>query len=153
MPTRRAILLALLATTAGCASLSMQEPIPVHVAGIDSIPGEGMEARFMLKLRVLNPNAEAIAYDGMFVALDLGGTNLATGVSNQQGSVPRFGEVLIEVPVSVSVIGLVRQALAMAGSEGRRTSYVLRGKLAGPGFGGLRFESRGELDLPGGVGR
>lgn len=147
MPTRRALILALPAFVAGCASLSMRDPISVHVAGLESMPGEGMEARFLLKLRVLNPNSDPVPYDGVYVALDLGGTNLATGVSDREGILPRYGEALFEIPVSVSVIGVLRQAFALTGGDGRRIPYALRGKLAGAGFGGVRFEARGEVEL------
>ena len=147
MPTRRALILALPALLAGCATLSMRDPVSVHVAGLEPMPGEGMEARFLLKLRVLNPNGEPVPYDGIYVSLDLGGTSIATGVSDREGILPRYGETLFEIPVSVSVIGMLRQALALAGGDGRRIPYALRGKLAGTGFGGLRFDTRGELEL------
>jgi hypothetical protein len=32
-----------------------------------------------------------------------------------------------------------------------KVSFVVRGKLGGSGFGGMRFESKGEFDLPAGL--
>ena len=40
----------------GCAGLPGREPVQVTVADIESLPGEGLEVRMMVKLRVQNPN-------------------------------------------------------------------------------------------------
>ncbi len=137
----------------GCASLGLREPVSVVVVGIEPVPGEGMEARLALKLRVQNPNEQPLEFDGVHVELDLRGTRLASGVSDQRGRVGRFGETVITVPMSVSVVGLVRQAMDLATAPRVRADYALRGRLAGPGlgFGGARFESKGELRVPEGL--
>ncbi len=150
---RRALLCAgLLLALAGCASLGLRDPVAVNVVGLEPLPGEGMEGRFLLKLRVQNPNETAIEFDGFSVELELRGSRLATGVSDERGSVPRFGEKVIALPVSVSASAMLRQALGLASGERRRADYVLRGKLAGPAFAAVRFESRGELQLPAALG-
>ena len=148
MTSRRVAIFLLLAGLAGCAGLGVRDPVSVHVVGVDPIAGEGMEARFMLKLRVQNPNEQALEFDGVYAELEVAGSTLATGVSDQRGVVPRFGETVISVPVSISVAAMVRQALGLASGERTRFDYTLRGKLAGPAFGGMRFESRGDLQLP-----
>ena len=49
---RRALMIALTALLLGaCASLPNQDPLQVTVAGIESLPGEGMELRMLVKLR------------------------------------------------------------------------------------------------------
>ena len=149
MNRRTAALAAPILFLAGCAAFGLHDPVSVNVVGIEPIRGEGMESRFMLKLRVQNPNEAAIDYDGVYVELDVRGSTLATGVSAERGSVPRFGETVIALPVTVSVSAMLRQLLGMATGEVTATDYVLRGKLAGPALGGMRFESRGELQLPG----
>lgn len=146
-----AAIAALAAAAAGCAGLGWREPVSVNVVGLDPIPGEGMETRLALKLRVQNPNEQPIEFDGVSVRLDLGGARIATGVSDQRGTVPRFGETVITVPMSVSILGMLRQAVGIATGERQRADYALSGRLASPGFGGLRFESQGELKLPAGM--
>lgn len=146
---RRSLLSAALTLAlAGCAGLGLRDPVSVNVVGIEPIPGEGMEGRFLLKLRVQNPNETAIEFDGVYVEFEVRGSRLATGVSDERGSVPRFGERIIALPISVSASAMLRQALGLASGERRKTDYVLRGKLAGPAFAAVRFESQGELQLP-----
>ncbi len=85
----------------------------------------------------------------MFVELDLQGRSFATGVTDVKGSVPRFSEQLVDVPLTVSALGALRQilGLAAAGPWPDKLNYELRGRIGGPAFSGLRFQSRGELSL------
>ena len=104
-----------------------------------------------VKLRVQNPNDAALDFDGISIELDVRGSPFATGVSDERRSVPRFGEIVISVPVSVSALAVVRQAIGLATSERPIVDYTLHGRLAGTRFGGLRFESKGEIDVPKGL--
>ena len=148
---RRALILLPAAWFAGCASLPRRDPLKVDPAGIESLPGEGLEVRMAVKLRLQNPNDAAVDYDGIALDLELRGHDFASGVSNARGSVPRFGEAVLTVPVTVSALALLRQALSLAsGGVPQKVEFVARGKLAGPGlFGGVRFSARGEFELPG----
>jgi hypothetical protein len=152
MIERRSLPVTLLALAAlalvGCASLR-SDPLQFTVAGIEPLAGEGLELRMLVKLRVQNPNDSAIDYDGISVRLDLQGKPFATGVSGASGSVPRFGEAILEVPVSISVFRIARQAIGVAAQELRgKLAYQLSGQLAGPALGSVRFSSSGELTLP-----
>jgi hypothetical protein len=79
------------------------DPVQITVAGIEPMAGEGLEMRMMVSLRVQNPNDTQIDYDGTYVKLIVQGKTFATGVSDASGSVPRFGEAVIAVPVTVSM--------------------------------------------------
>ena len=135
---------------AGCASLPGRDPVRMNVVGLEPIPGQGMEMRFNVRLRVQNPNDSAIEFDGVALELEVNDRSFATGVSDQKGSVPRFGETVISVPVSVSALAAVRQALGLIDERTAADDvpYVLRAKLGGPLFSGMRFTERGTLDLP-----
>ncbi len=141
--------LALCLLMSACSSLTPRDPPRIQLAGLEPLPGEGMEMRFALKLRVQNPNDDAIRYDGVALELDINGQPLASGVSDQRGEVPRFGEALLSVPVSISAFSVMRQAWgAAAHRRGENLPYLLRGKLAGGLFGSLRFEDAGTLNWP-----
>jgi LEA14-like dessication related protein len=137
-------------TLAACAIFSPRDPLNVQVAGIQPLAGEGLELRMAVKLRVQNPNDMALDYNGIALDLDVNGRRLASGVSDASGSVPRFGETVISVPVTVSAFSAARQALGLADSMGMEAvPYVLRGKLSGGLFGTQRFVEKGTLDLSG----
>jgi LEA14-like dessication related protein len=136
-----------LALLASCAV--MGDPLRVQVVGLDPLQGQGMELRFAAKLRVQNPNDAPIDYDGIAVDLEVRGSAFASGVSDARGTIPRYGEAVLTVPVTVSAFAMVRQAIGLASGDRSKIDYVLRGKVGGSTFGSVRFESRGELELPG----
>jgi len=134
----------------GCAGMLARDPVRMSVVGIEPLPGEGLEMRFNLKLRLQNPNEAPLDYDGLAVELELNGKPFASGVSGTKGSVPRFGEALLGVPVTVSAFTAMRQALAVVeGGTLDDVPYVLRGKLGGGAFGVKRFSEKGTLSVPG----
>ncbi|WP_277053350.1 LEA type 2 family protein [Zestomonas thermotolerans] len=148
MPRLLVTLLSIL-VLAGCASLGQQEPLRVDLAGLDPMPSEGMEMRFAVKLRVLNPNDRAVSYDGVALNLEVNGQPLAYGVSDERGEVPRFGETVISVPVTISAFSMFRQAWGLSSKAPRQSlPYRLSGKLGGGPFGVERFNAEGELSLP-----
>lgn len=145
---------ALGALLAGCASLTPGDPLQVTVAGIDPLPGEGLELRLMVQLRVQNPNNTAVDYDGVSLQLDVQDKTFATGVSNKGGNLPAFGESLISVPVSVSAMRMARQFMGVLdGKPVDKISYKLTGKLGGSLLGARRFETQGEFALSGAAAR
>lgn len=152
------------ATTAalltGCASVPGIEPPRVAVVGVERLPGEGMELRLALRLRVQNVSAVALRFDGLALDLDVNGQRLASGVLAESGTVPRYGEALLTVPVSISATAAARQLLMLMqgpaeGASARELPYALRGRLSGgplPGMhwigSGISFTAQGSLKLP-----
>jgi LEA14-like dessication related protein len=145
------VLAVAMGSTAGCASLQSRDPLNVTVAGIEPLQGQGMELRLLVKLRVQNPNDSPVDYDGVAVEMNVQGKTFATGVSDARGSVPRFGESVIEVPVTASAFRMARQAFGMmkgGGAGMSRINYELKGKLSGSAFNTVRFENKGDFELP-----
>lgn len=153
MIVRRLISIIALAVTLvaaeGCASLKGRDPLQVTVAGIEPLQGQGMELRMLVKLRVQNPNDAPVDYNGVAVEMNVQGKTFATGVSDAGGSVPRFGDTIISIPVTASAFRMAGQAINIFrhGTSGP-ISYEMKGKLNGSGFNSMRFTTKGEFDLP-----
>jgi LEA14-like dessication related protein len=145
----QAILLAL--TLSACTGLVGGDPPRVNVVGLEPLTGQGLELRMLVKLRVINPNETAIDYDGVFLDMDVQGKNFASGVSDAKGSIPRFGEAVLSVPVTISAMAVLRQAAGMAQGSPVKVAYAVNGKLAGPQWRAVRFSSEGEFKLPAGL--
>jgi LEA14-like dessication related protein len=133
----------------GCASLQQREPIDVIVVGIEPLKGQGLELRMLVKLRVQNPNDSPLDFNGVSVEMDVQGKRFASGVSDAAGSVPRFGETIVSVPVSISMFRIARQAMGVIADKSLgKLEYKMTGRLAGPAFNSVRFSSKGEFTLP-----
>jgi LEA14-like dessication related protein len=135
---------------AACASLPHTDPLQVTLVDMEPLEGEGLEARMQLKLRVQNPNSTPVDYNGIFVELYVQGKSFASGVASESGTVPAFGEAVIGVPVTISVLSIVREAMGMLGGGKLpdKVNYEMRGKLSGITSGTVRFKSQGEMTLP-----
>jgi LEA14-like dessication related protein len=143
------ILSLLLLSLSACALFPNRDPVTINVVGLEPLPSQELEVRFAIKLRVQNPNETAIDYNGIALDLDVNGHSLASGVSDQSGSIPRFSETIVSVPVSVSAFSVLRQTLGLSQTQTLdNLPYVLRGKLAGGLFGTMRFVDSGTLSLP-----
>jgi hypothetical protein len=73
-------------------------------------------------------------------------------VSDATGTVPRFGEALVEVPVTVPATAIVWQIIGFMGGDQAKATYRVRGFLHTGTFGRVRFDSSGEIELPRGPG-
>jgi LEA14-like dessication related protein len=132
----------------GCAIFQRSDPLQVTVADIQPLEGQGLELRLLVKLRVQNPNDAPVDYNGVALEMDVQGKTFATGVSDAGGTVPRFGESVIAVPVTVSAFRMLGQAVALIRSGGSgKITYEMRGKLNGSGFNSMHFRTQGEFDL------
>jgi LEA14-like dessication related protein len=140
-----------LVLSGGCETLQRRDPLQVTVAGIEPLQGQGqgLELRLLVKLRVQNPNDAPVDYNGVSVDMNVQGKSFATGVSDAHGSVPRFGDAVISVPVTVSAFRMMGQALGMMrhGAPDKIT-YEMKGKLHRSSFSSTHFQTQGELELP-----
>jgi len=143
------ILSMILLSLSACALFPNRDPVNINVVGLEPLPSQDLEVRFAIKIRVQNPNETAIDYNGIALDLEVNGHSLASGVSDQSGSIGRFSETIVSVPVSVSAFSVLRQTLGLSQTQTLdNLPYVLRGKLAGGVFGTMRFVDSGTLSLP-----
>ncbi len=139
----------LLAVLTGCASLSEHDPPRIGVAGIAPLDGQGGELRFNVKLRIQNPNRVEINYKGVVVDLYVEGKRVATGLSDVPGKVPAYGELVYDLPVTVSTLNALGQAFALMQKPPQNgIGYELRGRLDSRLFGIVRFSDNRRLTLP-----
>ena len=133
-----------------CMTLSPNsDPLNVSVAGVEPLEGEGLELRLAVKVRIQNPNDSPVEYNGVALTLDLNGKKFGSGVSAETGTVPRYGDTVVTIPITVGAFNIARQALGLVtGDDTKSVSYAVHGKLEGGLFGTKRFEDKGTFELP-----
>ena len=150
-PRAASLLLALIVALSACATLANRDPLTIAVAGIEPLPGEGLELRLAIRVRIQNPTDTPLDYTGAALNLELNGRRLASGVSSAVGTVPRYGEAVLTIPVTISAFDMARQVLGFAkanAADDRDVRYRVRGKLEGGVLGTRRFSSDGTFELP-----
>ncbi|KIY38305.1 lipoprotein [Pseudomonas sp. 10-1B] len=147
--TRLFLALLLACGLSACALFQARDPLNISVIGIEPLPGQELELRMAVKIRVQNPNEAPLDYNGIALNLEVNGQPLAAGVSDQQGHIGRYDEAVIVVPVSITAFSFLRQAYGLGKLDSLQgLPYKLRGKLAGGPLGTVRFADEGKLDLP-----
>jgi len=147
---RRAVLLLIAFTLAGCASLPGSEPPVVTVADVSFIDATLFEQRLAVKLRVQNPNDTELAIQGLTCEMLINDERFGSGVSGERVTIPRFGSGVVQVEVISTLGSLIRQFSTLQKGAPGGLRYRVRGTVStGGSFGRLPFDNSGELALPG----
>jgi LEA14-like dessication related protein len=142
-------LLIILQLLSGCAALqTREERVRVTIADLRPLESTLMEQRYLVKIRLQNRSKEALTVDGMSFDLDLNGKRFASGVSSQETTVPGFSESILEVKLSSTVFGLIKQFGALRDRQSGSFDYQISGSLSSPdSMLALPFNEKGEIKL------
>ena len=145
------LLWACAALIAGCAGIgldSFDEP-EVELLALEPLPARGMEARFLLRLRIVNPNPVKLDIDGLAYEVFLRDTKVLTGASSERVVVDAYSEGEAALEVAAGMLGslsLLRDL--MSNPTDGAIPYRLKAKISRRGIGGaLRVSREGTLDL------
>jgi LEA14-like dessication related protein len=137
-----------------CAVWGLREPLNVTIADLKPLEIGVLEQRYVMKVRLLNPNDTEIAFDGVVFDLQINDMSFAKGVSDQRSVIPRFGEALIEVQVVSGLQNILRQVNDLLKGDRTAVTYRIKGRLhLDGGIGSVPFDSRGEFVFPAGAGK
>lgn len=114
----------------GCAALQRNHEEPqVHLTRIVPLAGAGLEQRFLIGLRILNPNRDAIDVAGMSYHVSLRGHRVVSGVSSQLPRIPGYGEAEVELEASTDLLAGTRVLLDLMNRPGEPIDYQLEARL------------------------
>jgi LEA14-like dessication related protein len=148
MPLRT--LLLILPLLAACAALPPTEPPRVSLSGLEPLDMTLFEQRFRLFLRVQNPNSRALPVRGLSFTVFVNERELASGVASDIAAIPAFGEAVIPVDVTSTLLHLLDQLRGLETHPGQGLRYRLQGRLYLRGLPqGLAFDEAGRIELPG----
>jgi LEA14-like dessication related protein len=102
-----------------CASLTEPWKAPaVAFAGLRVQELTLAHQTFVVTLAVENPNDRALPIQAMTCRLEIEGRELAQGVTKLDDQIPAFGDALVNVEVTGSLLGLTQQVPSLALKEG-----------------------------------
>ncbi len=136
---------------AGCAGIQPNQEAPtVDVVGVRIDPqSQGTVPRFLISLRVLNPNRQTLALSGMSYHLYLQDQRILSGVSNNLPQIPGYEEATLEVGATPALFGSVRLLQELASTPGlQELNYRVEVKLDSGGISWpINVEREGKLSL------
>lgn len=136
---------------AGCAQFGLGLEAPkVSLADIRLLGGGLLEQRFLLTLRVFNPNARDIPVDALSFQVELNGLEFAQGSSSRPVVLQANGDTLVEVEGISNLASVVDQLRGLGrghpGEEGMH--YRIHGRLHSSALGVVPFDRKGQIALP-----
>jgi len=140
------LLLILLLCTAACAA-KFERP-NLMVAGIDMKSGNLLQQTFLVKFQIQNPNDRELPVSGLHVELNVGGEQIASGVSNQAFVVPAHGQSEFDMTITAN---MALAMLKLANQHADSIDYEVTGaaSLDLPFMHNLPFHQNGTFPLKG----
>ena len=141
-----------------CATMSSDfDPPVVDLVGVEPLGSESAEPRFLIVLRVVNPNDRDLTIKGIYYELSAEGHELFTGASNQASVIPAYGENTVTLTAAPSLFGAIGlfKSLIIGAEKGNMDAinYELYTKISVAGMmTPLRIRHKGKLDLGAGAG-
>ncbi len=143
------VLLALLAFgLTGCAHMmGLEQPPRVSVVDIRPVAISLLEQRYLIRVRVQNPNRASLTIEGMDYHISINNKDFADGVSNQRLTIAGYEEKNLDLGLSSTLLQLFEQLKGLAENHGR-IDYSIKGhlRLRTPSAV-VPFENHGEVDL------
>jgi LEA14-like dessication related protein len=135
----------------GCAALSgLNEPPRVSLVSIVPANIQLFEQRFLVTLKVQNPNAEDITIRGLDYTIEVNDKIFAQGVSGKPITIAAYGEGLAEVEVTSTLQRFIEQLEAFGLRSTPSIDYAISGHVNVDGIPiSIPFEYENTLMLPG----
>ena len=152
---RTLIGLTLAAPLAGLAACATGPDIPepeVAIADVRPLGGNLFAQRVAMTLNITNPLDRELAITGLRADLNVNGSRLAQGVSNERVTIPRLASRDVTVTATATALDVMRQVFNLGGTD--ELSYDLDGTLFMADFpvDEVAFSRSGAFTLQSGTG-
>ena len=148
-------LLKIIALTLALSACSLMAPKlnrpSVTVIGIEMRGGNLLQQKFAVKLNIQNPNDRALPVLGLHAELNVGGEQIASGVSDRAVVVPAFGESEFDMTISANLALALLKLADKANNHADAIEYDLKGEASIdlPFLRNLPFHQTGSFRLDG----
>ena len=112
-----------------CAYLGGADKVEVYLTGLRPLSSSGLEARFMVGLKIVNTHDKALNISGMSYRLRLNGHSVASGVAGGMSSIPAYSERRVEVEASTNLLASFSMISEMLRNPAQSFNYELETKL------------------------
>jgi len=122
----------------------------VTVIGIELRGGNLLQQNFAVKLNIQNPNDRALPVRGVHAELNVGGEQIASGISDRAIVIPAFGEAEFDLTITANLALALLKLADRANQHADSIDYDLTGaaSIDLPFLRNLPFHQSGSLRLP-----
>ena len=147
-------LLKIIALTLALGACSLMAPKfnrpNVTVISIQLRSGNLLQQNFAVKLNIQNPNDRALPVRGVHAELNVGGEQIASGISDRAVLIPAFGESEFDLTITANLALALLKLADRANQHADSIDYDLTGaaSIDLPFLRNLPFHQSGSLKLP-----
>ena len=147
-------LLKIIALTLALGACSLMAPKfnrpNVTVISIQLRSGNLLQQNFAVKLNIQNPNDRALPVRGLHAELNVGGEQIASGISDRAVVIPAFGESEFNLTITANLALALLKLADRANQHADSIDYDLTGaaSIDLPFLRNLPFHQTGTLKLP-----
>jgi LEA14-like dessication related protein len=136
-------------TLVACASLTGDlDPPTVTVENVESLSNSGSTPRFLITLRIANPNKQALDIVGVSYSMELLGKELINGVTNDVPRIEPYGEEVVKLEAGIRLFELLRLLASLGREQADELDYRFEAKIDFEGFlPTQRVEEAGVISL------
>jgi LEA14-like dessication related protein len=122
----------------------------VTVISIELRGGNLLQQNFAVKLNIQNPNDRPLPVHGLHAELNVGGEQIASGISDRAVVIPAFGESEFDLTISANLALALLKLADRANQHADSIEYDLSGvaSLDLPFLRNLPFHQSGTFKLP-----
>ena len=102
----------------------------ISIIALQPLPAEGIEQRFVVGLRITNPNPIRVVVKGMSVRVELNDFPVLSGVSNEVPVLEPYGDVTTSITVGSDLINSLRLLASLINSGGEPISYEVEARVS-----------------------
>lgn len=100
------------------------------LSSLSLMPSDGRMPRFLIGLRIVNPNRSPLRLRGLAYNVELEGQRVATGVASHLADVPPYAESEIELSAGINLVSSVQFFNRLIAEPGReKLNYLFRARL------------------------
>jgi LEA14-like dessication related protein len=150
LPRLTLIILAL--SLGGCSLFTPKFTRPnVTVISVELRGGNLLQQNFAVKLNIQNPNDRALPVRGLHAELNVGGEQIASGVSDRAIIVPASGESEFDMTITANLALALLKLADRANQHADTIDYEVTGaaSIDSPFLRNLPFRQSGSLNLQG----
>lgn len=137
----------LLSGCAGITNPDFEQPV-VSLSSFRMVPQQTVGPKFEIGLHIINPNRQALSFEGIFYTVTIEGYDVLAGVSNDLPTVDPYGEADITLEASVDLVKSIRLISSLMQQPRDRFKYSFKAKLDPGGLNPrITIQEDGEFDL------
>ncbi|MCW8929961.1 MAG: LEA type 2 family protein [Gammaproteobacteria bacterium] len=137
------------ALLSGCAGLETKPAqFKVNISTMKMLESSLMEQRYQVSLRIMNRSKETLNVDGISFDIELNDKDFASGVSNGKFKLEPLSETVVDVTVTSTIFGLIRQVHSFKELESKPLKYELSGSVyTSNSMFGIPFTEQGDINF------